>query len=199
MSSSRRAGSSAGSASRYRSRRWSPPCCSPSACWTDWRVARPPVPRLYLEPKHLEIAGWVGWGLLAAVLAFPRYLYPLTWGAVWLIAEPLLYRRDPEHSLFAEMATAAGAHRTAHGRWSLRRGAVGVLQRHGAGRWIYTVPFLEHLKIFEMPLVGFLGFPFFALEVWSLYHLLAPHTNRRTLLGSAAFVSSCSSGSTTGP
>src|SRR5256886_13084203 len=57
-----------------------------------------------LEPRHLEIAGWVGWGLLAAVLAFPRYLYPLTWGAVWLIAEPLLYRRDPAHSLFADIA-----------------------------------------------------------------------------------------------
>src|SRR5213083_3195871 len=28
-----------------------------------------------LEPRHLEIAGWVGWGLLAAVLVFPRYLY----------------------------------------------------------------------------------------------------------------------------
>ncbi|HYR99371.1 MAG TPA: DUF4332 domain-containing protein, partial [Gemmatimonadales bacterium] len=142
-----------------------------------------------LEPKHLEIAGWVGWGLLAAVLAFPRYLYPLTWGAVWLIAEPLLYRRDPEDSLFADMA---------HGSWGriARLMAAGLFagvlwesfNAMARGRWIYTVPFLEHLKIFEMPLVGFLGFPFFALEVWSLYHLLAPHTNRRTLLGSAAFV-----------
>src|SRR5216684_1606448 len=142
-----------------------------------------------LEPKHLEIAGWVGWGLLAAVLAFPRYLYPLTWGAVWLIAEPLLYRRDPAHSLFADMT---------HGSWGriARLMAAGLFagvlwesfNAMARGRWIYTVPFLEHLKIFEMPLVGFLGFPFFALEVWSLYHLLAPHTNRRTLLGSAAFV-----------
>src|SRR3989454_9759190 len=57
-----------------------------------------------LEPRHLETAGWVGWGLLAAVLALPRYLYPLTWGAVWLIAEPLLYRRDPERSLFGDLA-----------------------------------------------------------------------------------------------
>src|SRR6266851_4863332 len=147
------------------------------------------LPASSLEPRHLEIAGWVGWGLLAAVLAFPRYLYPLTWGAVWLIAEPLLYRRDPEHSLFADMT---------HGGWGriARLMAAGLFagvlwesfNAMARGRWIYTVPFLEHLKIFEMPLVGFLGFPFFALEVWSLYHLLAPHTNRRSLLGSAAFV-----------
>src|SRR6266404_1783909 len=142
-----------------------------------------------LEPRHLEIAGWVGWGLLAAVLAFPRYLYPLTWGAVWLIAEPLLHRRDPERSLFADIA------RGSWGRIARLMAAglfAGVLWESfnamARGRWIYTVPFLEHLKIFEMPLVGFLGFPCFALEVWSLYHLVAPHTNRRTLLGSAAFV-----------
>ena len=152
--------------------------------WRDLRLRG-----FTLEPQHLEIAGWVGWGLLAAVLAFPRYLYPLTWGAVWLIAEPLLYRRDPEHSLFADMA---------HGNWGriARLMAAGLFagvlwesfNAMARGRWIYTVPFLEHLKIFEMPLVGFLGFPFFALEVWSLYHLLAQHTTRRTLLGSTAFV-----------
>src|SRR5436190_1576267 len=38
-------------------------------------------------------------------------------------------------------------------------------------KWIYTVPFLEQLKIFEMPPLGFVGFAFFALEAWSLYHL----------------------------
>jgi hypothetical protein len=40
-------------------------------------------------------------------------------------------------------------------------------------RWIYTVPGLEGLKLFEMPLLGFVGFPVFALECWSVFHLLA--------------------------
>src|SRR2546426_645222 len=113
-----------------------------------------------LGPRPWRIAGWVGWGLFAAVLAFPRYLYPLTWGAVWLIAEPLLYRRDPERSLFAEIA------RGSWGRIARLMAAglfAGVLWESfnalARGRWIYTVPFLEHWKIFEMPLVGFLGFP----------------------------------------
>src|SRR5207245_9888968 len=54
-------------------------------------------------------------------------------------------------------------------------------------KWIYTVPFLEQVKLFEMPPIGFLGFPFFALEVWSLYHVLAPRTSARTVLWSVMF------------
>ena len=142
-----------------------------------------------LEPRHLDIAGWVGWGLLVAVLIFPRYLYAITWGAVWLIAEPQLYRRDPERSLFADIARGSWGRIARLMAAGLFAGALwesfNALAR---GRWIYTVPFLEHWKIFEMPLVGFIGFPFFALEVWSLYYLLAPHTTRRTLFASTAFV-----------
>ena len=148
--------------------------------WRDLRSH--PVP---LELRHLLIAWWTGWVLVGAVLLFPRYLFPLTWGAVWLIAEPLLYRRDPERSLFASLA---------RGSWGriarlLAAGlAAGILwetfNAMARGRWIYTVPFLEDWKLFEMPLLGFLGFPFFALEVWSLYHLLAPLATRRTLLAS---------------
>jgi predicted flap endonuclease-1-like 5' DNA nuclease len=152
--------------------------------WHDLHTR--PVP---LSPGQLRIGVWVGVVALAAVLAFPRYLYPLTWSAVWLIAEPLLYAQDPAHSLVADIT---------HGEW----GRVARLMAGGLvagalwesfnglarGRWIYTVPFLEHLKIFEMPPVGFLGFPFFALEAWSLYHLIAPRTTRRTVLASITCV-----------
>lgn len=151
--------------------------------WRDLRYRSFP-----LGPRQLRIAGWAGWALLALVLAFPRYLYAFTWSAVWLVVEPLLYARDPERSLFADIAG---------GRWGriARLMAAGLFagalwetfNSVARGRWIYTVPFLEGLKIFEMPLVGFLGFPFFALEVWSLFHALAPRTDRRSLLASAAF------------
>src|SRR2546421_11802109 len=67
--------------------------------WRDLQ-ARP----LPLEPRHLAVAWWSGAALLAAVVLFTRYLFPLTWGAVWLIAEPLLYRREPRHSLLADLA-----------------------------------------------------------------------------------------------
>jgi hypothetical protein len=35
------------------------------------------------------------------------------------------------------------------------------------------VPYLGTLKVFEMPVLGYLGFPTFALECYAMYHALA--------------------------
>jgi hypothetical protein len=39
-------------------------------------------------------------------------------------------------------------------------------------RWYYTVPILGQIKIFEMPVLGYLGFPPFALECFVMYSFL---------------------------
>jgi hypothetical protein len=39
-------------------------------------------------------------------------------------------------------------------------------------KWHYTVPIMENLKIFEMPVPGYLGFPAFALECFTMYVFL---------------------------
>jgi len=36
-------------------------------------------------------------------------------------------------------------------------------------KWHYTVPIMEHLKIFEMPVPGYLGFPAFAFECFTMF------------------------------
>lgn len=36
-------------------------------------------------------------------------------------------------------------------------------------KWIYTVPIMQQWKIFEMPLPGYLGFPPFAIECFTMY------------------------------
>lgn len=143
---------------------------------------------LPLGTRELRLALWLGGVLLALVLAFPRYCYALTWAALWLIAEPLLYRSDPDHSLFGDMTRGSwgrivrllAAGLCAGGLWE----AFNALAR---ARWIYTVPFLEHLKLFEMPVIGFLGFPCFALEAWSLYYLLVRHATARRVAASVLF------------
>ncbi len=39
-------------------------------------------------------------------------------------------------------------------------------------KWHYTVPILGHIKIFEMPVLGYLGFPPFAVECFTMYHFV---------------------------
>lgn len=45
-------------------------------------------------------------------------------------------------------------------------------------KWTYTVPFFGDIKLFEMPVLGYFGFPPFAVECWAIYifcrSLLAP-------------------------
>jgi hypothetical protein len=140
--------------------------------WTVFRrVAVRPMRVTALGLRLTALAGMV---FLVLPLAWPRYFFPLIWGATTLLAEPALYRRERRWSLIGD----------------LERGELGRILRllaGGAGigllwelynsiarsRWIYTVPGLDNLKLFEMPLLGFLGFPVFALECWSVFHLLA--------------------------
>jgi hypothetical protein len=39
-------------------------------------------------------------------------------------------------------------------------------------KWHYTVPVLDHVKIFEMPILGYLGFPPFAVECFVMYEFI---------------------------
>ena len=48
-----------------------------------------------------------------------------------------------------------------------------------ASKWVYTVPFFDQLKIFEMPVAGFLGFPPFAVEAFVFYNFLSLFRFRR--------------------
>ena len=65
---------------------------------------------------------------------------PATGGPINLIAERLSVRRSVEF-------------------WNYWAGA----------KWHYTVPIMEHTKIFEMPVPGYFGFPAFALECFTMY------------------------------
>jgi len=122
-----------------------------------------------------ELAGAVVLGLVQLGLALlaPRTFFPLIWGAAFLLCEPYVYRRRPDLSLFADIAQGAWGR---IGRLMLGGLGIGLLWESynywARGKWVYTVPWLEGTKWFEMPPFGFTGFAFFALEAWSMYAAL---------------------------
>ncbi len=133
-----------------------------------WRTA--PLPR---RPRDLGAIQGIGLGMVALALLAPRTFFPLIWGAGWLLADPIVLRRCPGWSLLGDLSRGDFGR---VGRLMLGGLGIGLLWEFlnfwARGKWVYTVPWLEGTKLFEMPPLGFLGFPFFALAAWAMYHLL---------------------------
>jgi len=112
----------------------------------------------------------VALAMVCAALAWPRFLYPLVWGAFTLLLDPFVYRRSPERSLLGRLAVGRPGLPS-----RLLVGGLGIgvlwelLNARARGKWIYTVPGLEGLEVWEMPLPGFLGFPVLALDGWAAW------------------------------
>lgn len=128
--------------------------------------------RLAVTPALLRKFTAAGWLLLALPLAFPRYFFALIWVAFIFLAEPLNYRLGLR-SLLKELER--GDRRRLY--LLLSAGLVcGFLWEFwnfwSGAKWIYTVPLVGNLKLFEMPVAGYLGFPVFAVECYAMYNLI---------------------------
>ena len=125
------------------------------------------------SPRVLRLA--VAAGAISVVLPLvvvSAWLVPLVWVGWVLVLEPLNYRSG-RPSWLADL----GAGDASRLLGLLAGGAIcGGLWEFwnywAAARWTYTVPYLGGVKIFEMPVLGYLGFPPFALEAYAMYHWL---------------------------
>jgi hypothetical protein len=104
-------------------------------------------------------------GLFFALpLLWPERFFHLTWGSFALLLEPWNRRHARESFLRDLEAGEAGPLLRTLGA-GLLCGLLWELWNYWARtKWIYTVPGFEDGKLFEMPLLGFLGFPPFAIE-----------------------------------
>jgi hypothetical protein len=106
----------------------------------------------------------VGVACFVLPLAWPQLFFPLTWGSFIFLLEPW-NRRHAATSRLRELERGEAGPSL---RWlaaGLVCGALWETWNYWARvKWMYTVPGFESLKVFEMPLAGFLGFPPFALE-----------------------------------
>ena len=116
---------------------------------------------------------WIAAGVVAfLLLALPSAFFPLLWGVPVLALEPWLYRRGGE-SLLRDLEAGRAGRIVRLLLAGLACGVFWEVANHLAGgKWIYTVPGLDRLKWFEMPPLGFLGFPPFALCCWCISRAL---------------------------
>ncbi|MDA2932996.1 hypothetical protein MYX82_01495 [Acidobacteria bacterium AH-259-D05] len=117
---------------------------------------------------RLMITGFL---MMLFVALRPDFLFPLVWLGCIFFLDPLIHHLDGRTVSFLSQAK--------QGDYSLLvrllvAGMVcGILWEFwnfwASAKWVYTVPYLEFLRIFEMPMLGFFGFPPFALECYLFY------------------------------
>ncbi|HUP87921.1 MAG TPA: DUF4332 domain-containing protein [Longimicrobiales bacterium] len=131
--------------------------------WPQFRVTKAVI-------MGMRVSGVI---MLALVMIWPKYFFPLVWGATMLLVEPENYKRSHAHSLLADLERGEPGRLL---RLLIGGALIGftweMLNINARGKWIYTVPGVEELKIFEMPVPGFFGFPPFAVECFILWQTL---------------------------
>jgi hypothetical protein len=130
------------------------------------------IKRWQFNPRSLRLMSAVGGVSLLFPLLVPRYCFPLVWIGFALLIEPLFYRSDNE-SLLHDIERSDLSRLLNLLAAGMACGLLWELWNFWAqAKWIYTVPFFEQWKLFEMPVLGFFGFPPFAVSAYAMYRML---------------------------
>lgn len=114
----------------------------------------------------------LGVASIVGPLVWPRFTFPLVWGATLWLPE-LSNHRAGEPSLLGDLERGDPRRFLRFLVGGLFAGiAWESLNFWARSKWIYTVPGFEDWKLFEMPMTGFLGFPVLAVAAFSFWMLL---------------------------
>jgi hypothetical protein len=129
-------------------------------------------------PRRLGPAGWVCVAAGAVMLILPivlratpmaTYLAAPVWLGFILLLDPLNARAGGE-SILGDWRDGRMGRAINLLVAGLVCGLLWEFWNYWAGaKWAYNVPILPDVKIFEMPILGFAGFPAFALECFVMY------------------------------
>lgn len=143
--------------------------------------ARFRVPTFRPSNRLLYLLMLLGFACLMGPVLVPQdiaqYLFALIWIGFILLFEPVLYAsggnsllRDLTEGRLQRVLSLVSAGYICGVLWEF-------WNYWATAKWLYTVPFTEDVRFFEMPLAGFLGFGPFAWEFAAMYatvRLLGP-------------------------
>ena len=132
-----------------------------------------------IEPtnKFLILHLVTGLIMLALVMIFPTIFFVLIWLSVFFILEPVNVRLG-FNSIYDYLKN--GNWKPVFSLW------IGCLicgffwefwNYYSYPRWVYDIHFANFWHIFEMPVLGYLGYIPFSLELFTIYHLIMGKRN----------------------
>jgi len=129
-------------------------------------------PRVSLSVRKCVAWFAAGAAMLVLLLVWPTYFFPFMWLSGFFLLDPVC----------VWLGRPAILRSLAWGNWRpVIALALGTLicgffwelwNFYSFPKWIYHVPFVGFLHVFEMPLLGYLGYPAFGLELYALANLL---------------------------
>ncbi len=125
-----------------------------------------------ITKRFLHIMMWIGIAFLIAPIVFPNLAFPLVWASLFFLLDPINYLhkqpsiishlkdrklRIPLSLLLAGLIT--GFFWEFWNYWAIPK-------------WQYAVPYVGFFKVFEMPILGYLGYLPFAWELYAVYYFV---------------------------
>lgn len=133
------------------------------------RYRRSPVSPQLSKPVYTLFLAIGAISLLAPLILPSTWMTPLVWIGFAFFLDPINGRLG-ERSFLSEFFT--GDHRSMPMMFlaGLVCGFLWEFWNYWASsKWHYDVPYLGHIRLFEMPVLGFLGFMPFAVESFAIY------------------------------
>jgi hypothetical protein len=110
--------------------------------------------------------------MLALILIWPRAFYPLLWGGFFLIIDPINDALG-RPSLIAQVRSGNRTPAICLSLGALICGFFWEMWNYYSWpKWIYHTPGAGFLHVFEMPVLGYIGYVPFSWELYALCHLL---------------------------
>jgi hypothetical protein len=130
------------------------------------RFSLAPVLRMRVKQSRLAISSLLGTLSFSFLALFPEQTFPLVWIAPILIIEPIAYAADYP-SLLRDLEGRDSSLVVSIMIGTLFTGFWWELWNYcSLPKWTYTIPYVGFWKVFEMPIVGYLGYPFFGLIIF---------------------------------
>jgi hypothetical protein len=131
--------------------------------------------KVKLHRKHkiskVLLGTLVGIGVICFILPliYPTYAYPLVWVTFFFILDPINYL-NKQPSIIAHLKDRKLVVPLSLMLAGITVGVLWEFWNYWAiNKWYYNIPYLGFFKIFEMPILGYLGYFPFALELYAMY------------------------------
>lgn len=111
-------------------------------------------------------------GIISFILPFfaPQLAFPLVWLSFFLILDPINYINH-QPSIIKHLKNGKFKIPLSLMLSGLICGFFWEFWNYWAPvKWVYNIPYVGFFKIFEMPILGYLGYLFFAWELYAMYH-----------------------------